>query len=298
VTDETRPQAEFRQARAAKVAFRQWGNITYAQLRAIGFSKDEIHWMVQRGLLHRRHRGVYAFGALSRAPESKWAAALLAAGEGAALRRTSAASFYGQLPVRAVTEVVAPTQRRGDESLSIATAKRFEVIERNGLRVTTPAQTLLDLAATGWPIERMTHEFAAGGHASLDALRTFARNRRGEPGAKALLKALDLPHTRSRWERDFLRWTKTLEGLPEPTFNDPIGHVTVDCHWPAHDLVVELDTEQTHGTAWKKHDDANRDAYLEAQGKVVRRVRKEEWDRAGLEAWLRESTDVTGAERA
>ncbi|HET8535594.1 MAG TPA: DUF559 domain-containing protein, partial [Solirubrobacteraceae bacterium] len=115
---------------------------------------------------------------------------------------------------------------------------------------------------------------------------------------KALLKALDLPHTRSRWERDFLRWTKTLEGVPEPILNDRVDHLTVDCHWPAHDLVVELDTEQTHGTAWKKHDDANRDAYLEAQGKVVRRVRKEEWDRAGLEAWLRESTDVTGAERA
>jgi hypothetical protein len=49
VPDETRPLAEFRQARAAEVAARQWGNITAAQLRAIGFSKDEVYEMAHRG---------------------------------------------------------------------------------------------------------------------------------------------------------------------------------------------------------------------------------------------------------
>jgi hypothetical protein len=68
--------------RAAEVAARQWGNITAAQLRAIGFSKTAIHWMVERGLLYRVHRGVFAFGAPSPAPEARWAAALLAAGKG------------------------------------------------------------------------------------------------------------------------------------------------------------------------------------------------------------------------
>jgi hypothetical protein len=303
VTDKRSPPENFRQARAAAIAAQQWGNITTAQLRAIGFSKGAIHWMVEHGLLHRRHRGVYAFGAPSRAPESRWAAALLAAGDGSALGRTAAAAFYGQLPVRGVIDVVAPKQRRGDGTLRIYTAQRFDVIERNGLRVTTPAQTLLDLAAIGWPIDRMTHELAAGGHTSLDALRTFARNRRGEPGAKALLKALDLPHTRSGWERKFLRWVKRLDDVPAPISNDPIDHLTVDCHWPEHDLVIELDTDQTHGTAWKRRDDAERDAYLKAKGKTVRRVREEEWDRAELAAWLRgvhsvRATDVGAAERA
>lgn len=122
------------------MAFRQWGNITAQQLVDIGFSRREIHWMVERGLLHRRHRGVYAFGAPSRAPESRWAAALLAAGEGSALGRTAAAGFYGQLPVRGVIEIVAPKQRRGDKTLKIYTAKRFEAIERRGTlsRLTAP----------------------------------------------------------------------------------------------------------------------------------------------------------------
>jgi hypothetical protein len=132
----------------------------------------------------------------------------------------------------------------------------------------------------------MTHDLAAASIVSLDDLRAFARNRRGEPGAGALAKALDLPHTRSQWERDFLKWIQTLDGVPEPILNDPIGQLTVDCHWPDHDLVIELDTDQTHGTAWKKRDDAGRDAWLARKRKLVWRVRPDR-DRDALAAELR-----------
>jgi very-short-patch-repair endonuclease len=273
------------------VAARQWSTITTAQLRAIGFSKGAIAWMVRQGLLTRLHRGVFIFGAPSRAPEQRWAAALLATGDGSALDRTAAAAFHGHMVAREVIDVVAPTRRRGDDRLRLRTAKRFEVIERRGIRVTTPAQTLLDLAAAKWPIDRMTHEFAASGLVSLDDLRTFARNRRGEPGATALARALNLPHTRSSWEREFLRWVQELEGVEAPRMNDRVGHLTVDCHWPDHDLVIELDSEQTHGTAWKQRDDAARDDHLEGRGKEVWRVRREEWERVALGARLRERLD-------
>jgi hypothetical protein len=273
--------------RAAEVAARQWGNISTAQLRAIRFSKDQIDWMVKRGLLHRQHRGVFAFGAPSRAPEAKWAAALLAVGDGSALSHTGAASFYEQLTVREVTEVTAPTRRRGDARLRVHTSRRFETLRKRGLVVTTPAQTLLDLASIGWPIDRMTHEMAASGLVSLDDLRAFARDRRGEPGARALAEALDLPHTRSRWERRFLGWLKALDGIPVPEMNDPIGDLTVDCHWPAHKLIIELDTDQTHGSAWKRRDDAERDAWLKERGIEVWRVDREAWQPAALEQALR-----------
>ena len=255
------------------MALWQWGNITRGQLRAVGFSVREIEGMVERGLLHPMHRGVYAFGAPSRAPEQRWAAALLAAGNGSALSHTSAAAFYGQLPPREVIEVVAPTRRRGDKTLRVRTPARFEAQTRNGLSVTTPAQTLLDLAATGWPIDRMAHDLAASSTVSLDALRAFARDRRGEPGATKLAQALAMPHTRSEWERRFLRWVKAHD-LPIPEMNDPIGPITVDAHWPEHGLVLELDTEQTHGTAWATKNDAGRDAYLTSNGVEVWRVRE------------------------
>ncbi len=269
------------------MASRQWGNITRRQLRDVGFSAREIDGMVERGLLHRLHRGVYAFGARSPAPESRWAAALLAAGPGAALSHTTAAAFYGQLAVREVIEVTAPTHRRGDERCASTRAKRVRDHRHKGLRITTPAQTLLDLAATGWPIDRTTHDMAAASLVSIDDLRTFARNKRGEPGARALAKALDLPHTRSEWERHFLRWVQTLDDLPQPILNDPIGPLTVDCHWPDHGLVIELDTDQTHGSAWKKRNDRQRDRWLQTRGKDVVRVQREDWDPAQLAAQLR-----------
>jgi hypothetical protein len=113
------------------------------------------------------------------------------------------------------------TPRRRHPSRARGSAK--ELTHHKALRVTTIPQTLLDLAATGWPIDRLTHEAAAASLVSLDALKTFAANRRGARGAAKLNQALGLPHTRSGWERRFLRWLKTLEG-------------------------IELDTEQTHGT--------------------------------------------------
>jgi very-short-patch-repair endonuclease len=263
------------------------GNITTAQLLTLGFSKDEIHGMARRGLLHRMHRGVYAFGAISPAPEARWAAALLAAGSRSALSHTTAATAYGQLPVRDVIEVTAPTPRRGGERLRVHERKRIEVTQHRGLRVTTPAQTLLDLAAVGWPIDRMTHDLAAASLVSLDDLRTFARNKRGEPGATALRQALALPHTRSNWEREFLKWIKSLANIPRPILNDPIGHLTVDVHWPAHNLVIELDTDQTHGTAWAQRNDEERDAWLRQQrAKEVWRINRETWDRHALAAQL------------
>jgi Transcriptional regulator, AbiEi antitoxin len=286
VTDEIHADGGFRQARAARAAARQWGNIERRQLRALGFTSREVDGMAERGLLYRLHRGVYAFGALSPAPEQRWAAALLAAGQGCALSHTGAAGLYGQLPVREVIEVTAPYQRRGDERLKVHTAKRFDWVQRRGIRVTTPAQTLLDLAAIGWPIDRMTHELAASGQVSLDTLRAFARERRGQRGAAALRAALELPHTRSSWEREFLAWVRTLD-VPLPILNARVGRLTVDCHWPADGLVVELDTDQTHGSAFKRRDDAARDLWLQRRGKEVWRVRREAWDREALADALR-----------
>ncbi|MDX6658169.1 MAG: hypothetical protein QOH62_2962 [Solirubrobacteraceae bacterium] len=285
--NESRPRAEQRSVRLAGLARLQWGNVAHRQLLSLGFSKDEIHSMVGRSLLHRMHRGVYAFGAPSPAPEQRWAAALLAAGDGAALSHKSAAALWGLVPVREVIEVTAPTKRRGDDTLRVHVSSAKALTHHKALRVTTIPQTLLDLAATGWPIDRLTHEAAAASLVSLDALKTFAANRRGARGAAKLNEALGLPHTRSGWERRFVRWLKTLDGIPMPGLNDVIDGLTVDLHWPDHDLVVELDTEQTHGTPWAQERDRRRDERLRHCGKTVIRIREERFDPGAVEPELR-----------
>jgi very-short-patch-repair endonuclease len=261
--------------------------VTRRQLLALGFSKDEIHWMAGRALLCRVHRGVYAFGAPSLAPESRWAAALLAAGTGAALSHTSAAALWGLLPVREVIDVSAPTRRRGDRTLRVHDRGGIEKTRHNSLLVTTIPQTLLDLAAIGWPIDRLTHDAAASSLISLDALATFANRRRGARGATALARALGIPHTRSAWERRFLNWLNTLDDIPTPRANDLIDSLTVDLHWPEHDLVIELDTEQTHGTPWAQRRDERRDEHLRRHGKTVIRIRQESFDPEAVQRELR-----------
>src|SRR4051794_1596892 len=65
------------------LATRQWGCITVADMLEAGLTRRQVECMVERGQLIRMHRGVYVLGALSPAPEQRWAAAVLAAGRGA-----------------------------------------------------------------------------------------------------------------------------------------------------------------------------------------------------------------------
>jgi hypothetical protein len=287
---ETSTPRRERHGRVARAASKQWGCITTAQLRACGVTTATQDRWIKAGLLHAIHRGVYVYGPLSPAPEQRWKGALLAAGHRAALSHTSALAVRGLIAVRAVTEVKAPTQRRGDVHLRVRTGAGETTVVR-GLRVTTIAQTLLDLAAVRWPIERLVNDALGASLVDLGELKAFALDHRGQRGAPALLNAVGLPHTRSAWERRFLRWVSQLEAMPHPVMNDKIDALTVDVHWPAHDLVVELDADQTHGTPWAKRRDARRDAYLRRRGKKVRRIRNETFDPAAVERMLRSLLD-------
>jgi very-short-patch-repair endonuclease len=275
-----------RHARVGRIASRQWGCITTGQLRACGISTAAQDRWTKSGLLTPIHRGVHVYGPLMPAPEQLWQAALLASGKDAALSHTTAAAVHGLVVVKAVIEVKAPTRRRGAERLRVRSGTGEFTIVR-GLRVTTVAQTLLDLSAIGWPIERLTNDALGPSLVDHGDLKAFALDHRGERGSKALLRAVGLPHTRSKWERQFMRWVCSLDGVPAPAFNDPIDALTVDAHWPAHDLVVELDTDQTHGTPWAGRRDARRDAYLRRRGKTVRRIRRETFDPPVVERMLR-----------
>lgn len=229
--------------------------------------------MVRRGELQRLHRGVYAVGHVSPAPEAKWGAALLAAGRGAALSHTTVLALHGLLPPRTVTEVTTPTQRRGDETLRVHTAELAgETVSVRGLRATSLPRTFLDLATIRWPIDRVVHEAAAAGLCDLEALRRYALAANGRPGVPRLREALALPHLRSKRERKLLEALRR-EGLA-PEMNAPIGRMKVDALLG--DLVLELDHENTHGTAYARRRDARRDAELERRGFVV--VRSTEID--------------------
>jgi very-short-patch-repair endonuclease len=272
MTDEIPRHGGERKTQLARWAAAQWGNVTRAQIRAARFSDREVDGMVLRGELHRRHRGVYAYGPPLPAPEATWAAALLAAGLGSALSHTASLAVRGLITPRGVTEVTAPTQRRGDETLKIHQGQleqsEVEVIE--GLRTTSVPRMLLELAAANWPIAKLTHEATAGRHCSLAAIRAYAAANEGHKGAPALRAALNQQHTRSGGERKLHAFL--TRGGWRHTMNFPIGAINVDAFLHDLNIAIELDHPETHGTSWAQQRDHWRDAYLQARGIDTLRV--------------------------
>ena len=77
----------------ARIAARQHGVVTTAQLERAGADKSAITRRVSRGRLHRVHRGVFAVGHPGLSRKGMWKAATLACGERCALSHRSAAEL-------------------------------------------------------------------------------------------------------------------------------------------------------------------------------------------------------------
>jgi len=79
----------------ASLAEKQHGVLGVAQLLAAGLTRRQVEQRVPRRRLHPLHRGVYAVGHAVESREGRWMAAVLACGEGAALRHGDAAALWG-----------------------------------------------------------------------------------------------------------------------------------------------------------------------------------------------------------
>lgn len=258
----------------ADVAARQHGVITRAQLLAIGVTRHGVASRIAAGHLHPVHRGVYAVGHTALTPHGLSMAAVLACGAGAALSHRSAAVLWNLLPPHASlpTHVSAPCRRRAPAGVCLHFSLTSELVQRDGIAVTPPARTLLDLAATATraDLERALHE------ARLLHLVTqveLQRRSRARPGASALRDLLteEPRFTRSEAERRFLSLVRRAR-LPTPHTNVRIAGHEVDALWPNERLVVEVDGFTFHSTRAAFERDRARDADLQAHGYRVMRV--------------------------
>src|SRR4051812_36345481 len=97
----------------AEIARRQYGVVTWSQLRAAGISAAEIKWRAESGALLREYRGVYRVGHRAPSVESSYLAAVRACGDNAVLSGCAAAYLWGLIKGSPPPpEVTAPTQRR------------------------------------------------------------------------------------------------------------------------------------------------------------------------------------------
>jgi very-short-patch-repair endonuclease len=140
------------------------------------------------------------------------------------------------------------------------------VTVRNGIPVTTVARTLADLAGTV-ELPRLARAVEAADALGLLDVPSVQGVSAGRPGARALRRLLeeDPPHTRSDFEAAFIELCDR-HGLPRPVMNARFHGFEVDCLWPHHDLVVELDSFRFHSSRAAFERDKERDAELHALG--------------------------------
>jgi very-short-patch-repair endonuclease len=260
----------------AALANRQHGVVARDQLVELGLSRNVIARHVQRGRLHRLHRGVYAVGHRALSREAHWMAAVLASGDGAVLSHRSAAALWGIRDSRRATiDVTSPRERRrpGIDTHHARLAPD-EVTMHRAIPVTTPARTLLDLAALldQHRLARAAERAEALRLTSPTSLGALAARYPRRPGTPAIrrLQPTDTT-TRSELERRFLTLLEA-EKLPRPLVNTPIDRYEADFAWPAANLIAELDGYQTHATRAAFERDRARDRTLQTQGWRVLRI--------------------------
>jgi hypothetical protein len=203
----------------------QHGVLARRQLLGLGFSSKEIEHRLAIGRLHRIHWGVYAVGRPSVDPFGRWMAAVLACGEEAVLSHSSAAALWRiGSEIRGTIEISLPRPfQRRRPGLRIHRRESLQGRDRTteqGIPVTTPIQTLIDLALRldRRGVERAINEADKYDLVHPPELRRALAERPGEPGAGRLREILDrrtFRLTREELERRFLPLARRA-GLPVP----------------------------------------------------------------------------------
>jgi very-short-patch-repair endonuclease len=270
------------------LAARQHGIVSRAQVLGIGVSAGALGRRVGSPLMRVLHRGVYLVGPIL-LPQGRAMAAVLACGPVARVSHDSASALWrclsdrnGFRPRREITpsidcsDTVHVTVTRGDHRRRGIRLHRVrsllpdEVTTLENIPITTPARTLLDLAASlpSRDLERALVESLANRRTSRDEILILTDRHPRHAGAvrlRALLEAGEPAHTRSEAEDRFLALVRDVR-LPRPEVNVTIEGFEVDCLWRAARLVVEVDGAAFHSTTGRRSADKRRDATLAAAG--------------------------------
>jgi very-short-patch-repair endonuclease len=270
-----------REQRIAELAARQRGLVTRKQLLEIGLTPEAIdHWL-RSARLHPLYRGVYLLGHAGVTEGARELGAVFACGSGAVVSHRSAAWLWRLLPAAKgdVEVTVAGRDCRSRPGIRVHRIRhldRRETRKLGGIPITSPARTILDLAAVvrRRELERAMAEAYARPLARRSELTSLLARRSSRPGTRALRALLDdgTPAlTRSEAEERLLALIRSAE-LPAPETNIRIGRHEVDLVWRDQRLIVEVDGFRFHSSRSAFERDRRRDAELGTLGFRVMRV--------------------------
>src|SRR5436305_1495782 len=137
-----------RSAKVARIAGRQCGRITWAQLVALGTARGTIVEWAREGYLHQVLPRVYAVGHAGSSIEADLWEAVLYAGPGAMLSHATAPWWHGLLdhppwPLQVTT----PRRCHSLQGIRVHGRRTCQRIPHKGLPTTTLEQAVLDFAA-------------------------------------------------------------------------------------------------------------------------------------------------------
>lgn len=286
-----------------ELATTQHGVITVEQAGQAGLPTTTLRRVIAREGWRRLQRGVFALPASQATFAQACQAVLLAAGPNAVLCRRSAGHLFGLLPEPSVVEVFLPESERspGLHGASVhrtRTLRPGDVVTVDGLRVTSPTRTAIDLAAVLQP-EQLRVFLIDGQQRRLLTLdrvdRRVARIGpvRGIGTVRRLVWELHPEQCDSILEvrvRALIRES----GLPAP---DPSPYpvvvrgrtLHVDIAWPSRRLALEVDGRGHHSSHRQLDTDHRRTNALILAGWRVMRVgwQRLELDPSGFLAELR-----------
>lgn len=269
-------------AAIARLGVSQHGVFSRAQVLRVGGTRGIIEHRLRTGRWEPASQGIYRLAGAPRSWRQDLIAACLAWGAGAVVSHRAAAVLWKFLGFSAMlVELTVPrTRRRAAPGLIHRyPLGRRDVTTVDGIPVTTPARTLIDLATVCSidALEEVLDDALLRGVVTLPGLRRCFASvaRQGGPGTakgRRLLEARDpsTPGPESVFERRLLRLLRS-SGLPDPRLQYQIRNgrrliATVDFAYPDVRVAIEADGRRWHSSRRRFIRDRARGNQLTAMG--------------------------------
>lgn len=242
------------------------------QLRDLGWSTKAVERRLERGW-RVVHPGVYALTQAPLTQRQRWMAATLTA-PGTVLSHASAAACWGFRPLVAQFETVTRAGSGGPRRLGdllVMRTRHLETTTHDGIPITTPERTLIDLAAhlparaTAKATREAIRLKTTTAPSLLDALLKHPTRRGIRQLRELATRYKDLPIARTRSDAE----AYALEQVTGFDSNVRINGEEADLVDHDRRLVLEIDGPQFH--LFPDEDERKEAAWREAGYKVIRR---------------------------
>ncbi len=277
----------------AATAARQHGVVNRLQCLAAGLTEHALQHRLETGSLIRVLPGVYRVAGAPRTWRQALMAALLWAGPGAVVSHRAAAAIWhapgfeeGKVEIQAVRGF---RRRSGIDCHRTRSLPAKDIAEIDSLRVTTPARTVVDLAAfvSRKVLEGALDDFLRRRLVTLEAVAEAmdVLGTKGRKGMAALKAALTVRFgqggpSHSAMERRLYE-VLVAAGLPRPRKQHKVWRngklfAQFDCAYVRAMIGIEADSYKWHGTRGDWDGDRARDRILRLMGWKVLRFSWEE----------------------